>query len=211
MSPPMVHPAASAPHVSKANHSVRPAKLTKPAAPAQAAIQHKPAKQTRHRIPPSQRFRVMQKYALGTNQTAIAREEGINRETVGRIVKCSEMDSYVEAKRELWRGLCDDALEVVREKLKEGDRDVALRILESNGVIPAPGATFNYNIQPATKPTGDERVRRLMEAFAAVAIERARVFKTPMPELNEIANEHNIKLDFALSGASDESDEEDES
>jgi hypothetical protein len=95
---------------------------------------------------------------------------------------------------------------VVREKLKEGDKEVALRILESNGVIPVPGTTFN--IPPATKPTGDERVKQLMEAFAAVAIERARVFKTPMPELNEIAEQHDIKLDFSLNSTSDESEEE---
>jgi hypothetical protein len=162
-----------------------------------------------NRIGINQRMRIMQKFVVGKSKTDIAKEEGIDRESVRRIVRAPEMDAYVEAKRELWRGLCDDALEVLRQKLKEGDKEVALRILESNGVIPAPGATFNYNIQPATKPTGDERVRQLMEAFAAVAIERARVYKTPMPELHEIANEHGIKLPFALN-APDE-DEEDES
>jgi hypothetical protein len=119
------------------------------------------------------------------------------------------MDAYVEEKRELWRGLCDPAIEVLRQKLKEGDKEVALRVLASNGVIPPPGAMLNHNIPTAAKPTGDERVRQLMEAFAAVAIERARVFKTPMPELAAIAEERGIKLDFALN-APDE-DEEDES
>ena len=154
-----------------------------------------------HRIGINQRTRIMQKYVLGKTQTDIAKEESVDRESVRRIVKAPEVDSYVEAKRELWRGLCDDAIETLRQKLKEGDKEVALRILESNGVIPLPGATFN--IQPATKATGDERVRQLMEAFAAVAIERARVFKTPMPELAEIAEERGIKLDFALN-ATDE-------
>ena len=144
----LAHPTASAPDVSNVNNPIaRPAKLTRPAAT--AAIQHKPAKKTRNRIPPIQRLRVMEKYALGHNQTAIAKQEGINRETVGRIVKCPEMDAYVEEKRELWRGLCDPALEVLRQKLKEGDKEVALRILESNGVIPPPGATFN--IQAASE------------------------------------------------------------
>ena len=161
-----------------------------------------------NRIGINQRMLIMQKYVVGKSKTDIAKEEGIDRETVRRIVKAPEMDSYVEAKRELWRGLCDDALEVVRQKLKEGDKDVALRILESNGVIPPPGATFN--IQAAEKPTGDERVRQLMEAFAAVAIERARVFKTPMPYLAEIAEENGIKLDFELDGATDGSEEGEE-
>ena len=53
------------------------------------------------------------------------------------------------------------------------------------------------------KPTGDERVRRLMEAFAAVAIERARVFKTPFPEVQEVADKIGVKLGFSLNGACD--------
>jgi hypothetical protein len=202
---PLVHPAASAPDVSNVNNPiVRPEKLTRPAA---TAIQPKPAKK-RSRIPPVQRLRVMEKYALGQNQTAIAKQEGINRETVGRIVKCPEMDAYVEEKRELWRGLCDPALEVLRQKLEEGDKEVALRVLLSNGVIPPPGATFN--IQAAAKPTGDERVRRLMEAFAAVAIERARVFKTPFPEIQEVADKIGVKLGFSLNGACDGMAEEED-
>ena len=204
----LMHPAASAPNVSNVNHSVRSAKLTKPPATAQAAIQPKPAKKKRNRIPPVQRLRVMEKYALGHNQTAIAKQERINRETVGRIVKCPEMDAYVEEKRELWRGLCDPALEVLRQKLKEGDKEVALRILETNGVIPLRGATFN--IQTAAKPTGDERVRQLMEAFAAVAIERARVFKTPFPEIQEVADKIGVKLGFSLNGASNDTEEEED-
>ena len=136
-SSPLVHPDASATDVRNVNNPARPEKLTRPAA---TAVQPKPAKKARHRIPPSQRFRVMQEYALGHNQTAIAKQEGINRETVGRIVKCPEMDAYVEEKRELWRGLCDPAIEVLRQKLKEGDKEVALRILESNSVKTERGA-----------------------------------------------------------------------
>ena len=207
-SSPLVRLSASAPDASNIKNPVRPEKLTRPVATVQAAIQPKPAKKARHRIPPSQRFRVMQKYALGHNQTAIAKQEGINRETVGRIVKCPEMDAYVEEKRELWRGLCDPAIEVLRQKLKEGDKEIALRILESNGVIPPPGATFN--IQAGAKPTGDERVRRLMEAFAAVAIERARVFKTPFPEIQEVADKIGVKLGFSLNGASNDTEEEED-
>jgi len=73
------------------NLAVRSEKLTSP-----AAFQLKPAKKTRNRIPPAQRLRVMEKYALGQNQTAIARDEKINQETVARIVKSAEMESYIE-------------------------------------------------------------------------------------------------------------------
>src|SRR6202008_4407443 len=99
---------------------------------------------TRNRIPPPQRIRVMQKYALGQNQTAIARDENLNRETVAKIVRSAEMDAYIEEKREAWRGLCDEALETIRRLLRENDKQVAFRVLESNGVIPPEGATFNH-------------------------------------------------------------------
>ena len=163
-----------------------------------------------NRIGINQRMRIMQKYVVGKTKIDIAKEEGIDRETVRRIVKAPEMDSYVEAKRELWRGLCDPAIEVLRQKLKEGDKDVALRVLLSNGVIPAPGVTFNHNISTTAKPSQDDLMNTLRACFADVMMERARVFKTPMPELADIAELNGIKLDFELDGASDEA-EEDES
>jgi hypothetical protein len=202
-----MHPTASAPDVSNANHPVRPTKLTGPAAPAQAAIQHKPAKK-RSRIPQIQRLRVMEKYALGRNQTAIAREEGVNRETIGRIVRSTEMETFTEEMRERWRGLCDAAVESVRRLIAKDDKQTVFRVLESNGII-APQGQVQSPVQTAAKPTGDERVKQLMEAFAGVAIERARVFRTPFPELQEVADKIGVKLGFSLNGASDESEEED--
>jgi len=206
----LAHPAASAPHVSNANHSVRTAELTKPAATTEAAIQRKPAKKMRHRIPPSQRFRVMQKYALGRNQTAIARQEEINRETVGRIVKSAEMEAFTEEIRERWRGLCDSAVESVRRLIAKDDKQTVFRVLESNGIIAPRGQVQNLSVNPAPKPTGDERMNSLRACFADVMMERSRVFKTPFPELAEIAEQNDIKLDFDLNSATDESDEEDE-
>jgi len=152
---------------------------------------------------------VMEKYALGENQTAIARQEEINRETVGRIVKSAEMEAFTEEIRESWRGLCDSAVESVRRLIAKDDKQTVFRVLESNGIIAPQGQMHNLSVQAAAKPTGDERVNTLRACFADVMMERARVFKTPMPELAEIAKEHSIKLPFALN-APDE-DEEDES
>jgi hypothetical protein len=207
----LTHPAAAAPDGSNVNHPVRPTKLTRPAATTEAAIQHKPAKKTRNRVPPVQRIRVMQRYTSGENQTAISRQEGINRETVGRIVKSAEMEAFTEEIRESWRALCEDAIQSVRRLIAKDDRQTVFRVLESSKIIAPLGQVQNFSVNPAPKHTGDERVKELMGAFAAVAIERARVFKTPMPELNEIAEQQNIKLDFDLNSATDESDEEDES
>jgi len=203
------YPAAPAPEVSSVNNPVHTAKRTRPATTSQAAIQHKPTKKTRHRIPPIQRLRVMQKYALGTNQTAIAREEGLNRESIGRIVKSAEMEAFTEEIRERWRGLCDSAVESVRRLIAKDDKQTVYRVLESNGIIAPQGATLNHNIQTAAL-NQDDRVNALRACFADVMMERARVFKVPFPELAEIAEQHDIKLDFPLNGASDESDEEED-
>ena len=204
---PLVHPSASATDVRNVSNPARPEKLTRPEA---TAIQPKPAKKTRNRIPPIQRLRVMEKYALGRNQTAIAREENLNRESVGRIVKSAEMEAFTEEIRERWRGLCDSAVESVRRLIAKDDKQTVFRVLESNGIIAPQGQVQNFSGQPAPKSTGDARVKQLMEAFAAVAIERARVFKTPMPHLADIAEENGIKLDFELDGTSDEVEEDNE-
>jgi len=163
-----------------------------------------------NRIGINQRMRILQKYVVGKTKIDIAKEERVDRETVRRIVKCPEMAAYVEEKREMWCGLCDDALEVLRHKLKEGDKEVALRVLESNSVIAPRGSTLNHNIQTAAKPTGDARIKELMEAFAGVAIERARVFKTPFPEVQEVADKIGVKLGFDLAGASADAGEEED-
>jgi len=190
----LAHPSASAPHVSNANHSVHPAKLTEPPAPSQATIQPKPAKKMRHRIPPVQRIRVMQRYASGENQRAIARSENVNRESVARIVKSGEMEAFTEEIRERWRALCDAAIESVRRLIAKDDKPTVFRVLESNGIIAPQGQVQNLSVQTAASPNQDERARNLRACFADVMMERAKVFRTPMPELAEIAEQKGIHL-----------------
>ena len=129
---PLVHPDASAPDVSNVNNpSVRPAKVTRPATEALSAIQRKPAKKVRNRIPPVQRIRVMQRYACGQNQTAIAKQEGLNRESIGRIVKSAEMEAFSRKKFGNWRGLCENAIQSVRRLIAKDDKQMVLRVLRS--------------------------------------------------------------------------------
>jgi DNA-binding XRE family transcriptional regulator len=153
-------------------------------------------------------LRVMQEYAAGKTQTQIAKEIGINRDTVNKIVRAPEMGSYIESKLEEWRGLCDSAIRAARILLNNCDKDTMFRVLETNGVIPPKAATLN--LTQNAKPPQDDRVKQLTAAFAEVAVERARVFGTPFPELAEVADAKGIKLDFSLRGAPNE-DEEDES
>src|SRR6201987_1640861 len=155
-------------------------------------------------------LRVMQEYLSGKNQTQIAKEIGINRDTVNKIVRAPEMSAYIESKLEEWRGLCDPAIRAARILLNNCDKETMFRVLETNGVIPPKAATIHHNLtQTAAKPPQDERVKQLTAAFAEVAVERARVFGTPFPELAEVAEEKGIKLDVDLNGS--EIEEEDES
>ena len=101
-------------------------------------VQPKPAK-TQARIPALQRIRILQKSALGKSQRAIAREEKINRESVGRIVRSEEAQAFASEMRAQFRGLCDLAMEALRQELRKHGKEaieIAWRVLESNGIIP---------------------------------------------------------------------------
>jgi len=118
------------------------------------------------------------------------------------------METFTEEIRGHWRGLCENAIQSVRRLIAKDDKQMVLRVLESNGILGPQGAALNHNIQTAANPNQDERVKNLRACFADVMMERARVFKTPMPELADIANEHGIKMDFELAGATDETEED---
>jgi hypothetical protein len=162
----------------------------------EATVNHpKPAK--RQRIPAPQRIRVMQLYASGRNQTAIAKQEKLNRETVGRIVHSAEMNQFVEEMRARFRGLSELAIEAVRRKLQEDGKEAAelgLRVLEANGIIPPKGQVANYSPEPlGAAATEDESVLKTLSAFGRIAMERARVFDCPMPELDEAVERAGVK------------------
>lgn len=159
----------------------------------EAAVNHrKPAK--RQRIPVPQRIRVMQLYTLGRNQTSIARQEKLNRETVHRIVTGSEMNEFVEEMRARFRGLSGLAIEALRRKLEEGGKEaieIAWRVLESNGIVALRGQAVNYTAQPLDAPASENE--SVSAAFARITLERARVFRTPLPELQEAAEQAGVE------------------
>lgn len=155
--------------------------------------QPKPAK--RQRIPMPQRIRVMELYALGKNQTQIAREERLNRETVGKIVRSEDMNEFVEQMRAQFRGLSELAIEALRQNLQANGKEaieIAWRVLEANGIIPLEGQAVNQIAQD--EPTEDEAVQKLLSAFGRIAMERAKVFNTPFPELEEAAKQAGVKI-----------------
>ncbi len=177
----------------------------------QAASKSPVVKRTgKSRTNPHVQMRVVEKYVAGKTIQSIADEEHIARDTVKRIVRRPDVDSYLEEKLEAWRGLCDESIEAVRRLIKKDDKQTVFRVLESNGVVAPAAMTINQNIVKETKSTEDDRVQNLRAKFADVMMERARVFKTPFPELAEIAEKSNIKLDFDLNPPQDETEDDEE-
>jgi hypothetical protein len=143
--------------------------------------QPKPAK-TRARIPAFQRIRILQKSAMGKSQRAIAREEKINRESVGRVVHSEEAHEYLAEIRGRFLGLCDVAIEAIRGRLEQGDAALGERVLTACGIIQPRGQPVNYSAQPQDALANeDESVQKTLSAFGRIAMERARVFDCPMP------------------------------
>ncbi len=177
----------------------------------QAASKSPVVKRTgKSRTNPHVQMRVVEKYVAGKTIQSIADEEHIARDTVKRIVRRPDVDSYLEEKLEAWRGLCDESIEAVRRLIKKDDKQTVFRVLESNGVVAPAAMTINQNIVKETKSTEDDRVQNLRAKFADVMMERARVFKTPFPELAEIAKESDIKLDFDLNPPQNEIEDDEE-
>ena len=69
------------------------------------------------RIPAPQSERILQRFIVGQSIREISREEGRARETVTKIVRSDQMQSYVQAMREHFYGLGGDALAAVQHAL----------------------------------------------------------------------------------------------
>ena len=85
-----------------------------------------------------------------------------------------------------------DALE--HGLLIEKDARLAYQLLRDIGVIPATG----QGIQPANQETmsdQDARVRQTMIKLASIAIERNKVFGTPLPKLDAAEEEIEAELE----------------
>jgi hypothetical protein len=107
------------------------------------------------------------------------------------------MNEFVEEMRARFRGLSELAIEALRWELQQGGKEaieIAWRVLESNGIIPAKGRAVNHAAQPQDALTGEnESVQKTLSAFGRIAMERARVFDCPMPELEEAAEQAGVE------------------
>jgi hypothetical protein len=153
-----------------------------------------PTKTSGTYIPEPQSQRILQRYVNGQSIRSIARAEQRDRATITKVVRSTEMQEYVTNMKERFVGLGSAAMDALEHALiVEKDSRLAHLVLRDIGVIP----TIGQEIQPANQePMGDEdaRVRQTMIKMASVAIERNRVFKTPLPNLEAAEKEIEQEL-----------------
>lgn len=153
---------------------------------APGANQHKPAKQTRDRVPPGQQARILQKHVAGKSITEISKEEHRNRETVSKIVRGPEMQEFVREMRERLFGLASDAISAVQDALTEQkDGRLAFQFLVSIGVVPSPEERQSLVLAARQAAAGDgeddRRKSTLAQLFEVIfARERDFGFRNPI-------------------------------
>jgi hypothetical protein len=132
------------------------------------------------RIPAPQSERILQRYITGESIREISREEGRARQTVTKIVRSDQMQSYVQAMREHFYGLGGDALAAVQHALQQQkDAQLAYRLLVDIGVVPTEEQRFFFATQAAgALPEGYSPA--LMVLVRAM-YEKAQLFKMPLP------------------------------
>lgn len=168
----------------------------------------RPTGQTRQSYPNApKKLNVKRLYMQGLSIREIARREKLDRATITKIVSAEDMESYIEEHRHKLLGLAPKALESLEFALEnEADGRVASQFLEKFAVFPeSRKPAFNFSQTNATQIlTGDkdssprelseqeveERAIELMcQRLAQTAMERSKIFKTAMPELEELKAE----------------------
>ena len=158
----------------------------------------------------------MQSYASGKSITDISKQEKRNRETVGKIVHGPEMAAHVQALRERWYGLGDDAVNAVEDGLRnQKDGRLGLQLLASIGVLPSPAEIANQ--RQAMSPAEDDKSveGKIAVALMKGSIERHHLYGMPLleedwPAVEKVIKEMNLKgYDHLIGKKSTEKDGED--
>lgn len=139
----------------------------------------------------------MEKYVSGESVVQISREEGRNRETVTRIVHCSEMQQFVRAKREQLYGLGECAIAALEHALNEQkDGRLAFQLLLHIGVFPSGRERELLAQQPAIEGSHQEKVKKIMSGLIEGVIARAAAYGMREPELEEDLKKVGGKINY---------------
>jgi hypothetical protein len=141
-------------------------------------------------VPAPQAERIKQMFVQGYSIRKISREEGRARQTIVRIVRSEDVQNFVkQMQEELW-GLIPAAIGALRHELEiNKNSDLAYQIIKDIGVfLPAKS-------QEQLSPyDSDMRVKEIMGEFVKIALERNRIYETPMPEIEAAAARAGVKI-----------------
>jgi hypothetical protein len=141
-------------------------------------------------VPAPQAERIKQMFVQGYSIRRISREEGRARQTIVRIVRSEDVQNFIkQMQEELW-GLIPAAIGTQRHELETNkNSQLAYQIIKDIGVfLPA-------KIQTQISPyDSDTRVNQIMGEFVKIALERNRIYGTPMPEIEDAAARAGVKI-----------------
>jgi hypothetical protein len=190
----------------KSQHRLK-VELLPDSAGALSTINHsvpKPTIRSTSLVPAPQVERIKQKFVQGYSIRKISREEGRARQTIVRIVRSEDVQNFVkEMQQELW-GLIPAAIGALRHELETNkNSELAYQIVRDIGVFPPA-----MILQPSSPYDSDTRVKQIMGEFVKIALERNRIYGTPMPEIEAAAARAGVKIQLRSAPLDDEEDED---
>jgi hypothetical protein len=154
-------------------------------------------------VPAPQAERIKQMFVQGYSIRRISREEGRARQTVVRIVRSEDVQSFIkQMQEELW-GLIPAAIGTLRYELETNkNSQLAYQMIKDIGIfLPA-------KIQTQISPyDSDTSVNQIMGEFVKIALERNRTYGTPMPEIEEAAARAGVKIQLRSAPLCDEEED----
>lgn len=131
------------------------------------------------------RERVIAHHVNGQSKMCIARQEGLDRETVGRILSQPEAVHMIARQRSRLQSMADEALDVVEQALACDDArlavPVAIKIIEH--VFPKGNCNDGANGGPRTLPEAEAKDQRLHIIAQIIDgdLEKSRMYDLPLP------------------------------
>jgi hypothetical protein len=143
--------------------------------------------------------RITARYLIGHSKRRIAREEGVDPKTVGRILTRPEIVGWIARYRQELLSLVPRAIGVYDEALLSDDERirvaVATKLVEGLQVMPRGNAQIGdlYQVPPA--PT-DEVHRRILGEIVDMTITKAGTHDIPLPKewLSKIKAEEEARI-----------------
>lgn len=139
----------------------------------------KSPKKLRSYLPEPKILRIQQRHISGETNSEIARSEGCDRHTVGRIIKTPEMAAYIEEMRARFNGFAPLALDAVEHGLTIAkDTRVACEVLKAIGII----EPRKDKMPVADEQKSEEQLTiQWMGKLAFLALEKHAVYGTKLP------------------------------